>query len=33
MLTPWLLYLLTHIKTMLESLYDHFDMLYNAVLP
>jgi hypothetical protein len=33
MLTPWLLYLLTHIKTMLKSLYDHFVMLYNAVLP
>lgn len=33
MLTLWLLHLFTHIKNMLKSIYDHFVVLYNAVLP
>jgi len=33
MLTLWLLRLFTHIKNMLKSIYDHFVVLYNAVLP
>lgn len=33
MLTSWFFHLLTYIKTMLKSLYDHFVTLYNAVLP
>ncbi len=33
MLTYWLLHLLTHIKAMLKSIYDHFVVLYNSVLP
>ena len=33
MLTFWFLYPFAQIKNMLKSLYDHFVVLYNAVLP
>jgi len=33
MLTFWFLHLFSHIKNMLKSIYDHFVVLYNAVLP
>ncbi|KAI0268254.1 hypothetical protein BC834DRAFT_923325 [Gloeopeniophorella convolvens] len=33
MLIYWLFYLLSHIKTMLKTLYDHFVVLYDSVLP
>jgi len=33
MLTFWFLHPFAHIKNMLKSLYDHFAVLYNAVLP
>jgi RNA exonuclease 1 len=33
MLTFWFLHLFAHIKNMLKSLYDHFAVLYDALLP